>query len=698
MQTTDHDAKGKAAYQAAFEECLKSMPPAGHGHGFNNIALPRAVGWAKRAGIPAEEAIGRISETQTTAARDPESEITRAVERIYAEEQSTGRHKRPNWPEGDAAKIMSVLAQECLTVEQLSQRSPVGELAARSWKEFVTMLFEGEPLVTVGQKREHNGNTSIPGRTMWLPQLLRADMPDEFIVPSPAIRRLARKKDGSLSEHCAANYGPRHFLVVEFDSTSKDDAASVLWHLSKFAPLVMVVDSGNKSLHGWYHCEGVLDADVLLFFKYAVSLGADPKMWDIWQFARMPNGTRFGSGAKQQVVYWNPDAIDGRWNLSDLPGNQYAVRSIMDFPTDLHEADANLIGNRFLYRGKGMMVIGPTGVGKSTLVVQAAIMWSLGRSFLGFAVPKPIRSLLVQAENDPEDLFEMVNGIREKADLSGDDSALVAKRVYSMTVTAYGDEWLANAASAVEKYHPDLLIIDPLFAFLPGKLVDQGQVSAFLRGKLQPFLEQHHLGCILVHHVNKPASSKRDRPEWHGSDFAYAGSGSSEIANWAKASMILRTTPGSRNVFELVIGKRYEKAGILDAEGAVTDTVHVCHSPDPSVVYWDIADPALVQTVETQRLKDLAIAFLKKRRNQSALIKAVADEMGLSKRTVDRMFEGNECLETPAFDGVEAMVLVRDAGKIYLKDTASALNGAAEEPDFNRDTDYESHKIPITTN
>jgi len=66
-----------------------------------------------------------------------------------------------------------------------------------------------------------------------------------------------------------------------------------------------------------------------------------------------------------------------------------------------------LLGNRYLCRGGGLLLVGPSGIGKSALSMQSMILWALGLPCFDIKPAKPLKSLLIQAENDDGDLAEM---------------------------------------------------------------------------------------------------------------------------------------------------------------------------------------------------------------------------------------------------------------------------------------------------
>jgi len=222
-----------------------------------------------------------------------------------------------------------------------------------------------------------------------------------------------------------------------------------------------------------------------------------------------------------------------------------------------------------------------------------------------------------------------------------------------------------------------MMILEPLFAYCHGNVSDQAYMSAFLRGELQPFLEKHGVGLILCHLVNKPASNKKERPDWQGGDFAYVGSGSAEIANWCKGVLALRSI-GSRDVFELVVGKRHKRAKLTDAEGNVVDRLRLRHATEPGVIFWERAEgDEGLSDEERMKSSALASAFLDTEKSGAACKNEVAKKMGVVGRTVDRMFAGKECVVTPAIGDQPSLTLKRVEGKIVQVEVPVTLATAS---------------------
>jgi hypothetical protein len=263
-----------------------------------------------------------------------------------------------------------------------------------------------------------------------------------------------------------------------------------------------------------------------------------------------------------------------------------------------------LLKNRFLCRGGGLLLVGPTGIGKSSLAMQAMILWAIGRPLFGIEPAKPVKSLLIQAENDEGDLAEMRDGVIRGVKLTNDEAkqamenVMVVREDSRTGLTFFG----AVVEPLLEKHRPDLLWIDPALAYLGGEVSSQKDVGGFLRNMLNPLVRQFNCGVVILHHTNKPPSGK-EKPDWNGGDFAYLGGGSAEWANWARAVIVLRSL-GSHSVFELRAGKRGCRLGWKESDGETKAFAKlIAHANEPGVICWREADASEVP--ETDKVKKI---------------------------------------------------------------------------------------------
>src|ERR1700757_4732084 len=99
-----------------------------------------------------------------------------------------------------------------------------------------------------------------------------------------------------------------------------------------------------------------------------------------------------------------------------IPG--YIIESSKDLRDKEIDYSVNILGNRFLERGTYGTIVGSSGIGKSVLAVQIGILAALGREVFGLKVDRPLRVLVVQAEDSWNDRVEQATGIINSLDLS----------------------------------------------------------------------------------------------------------------------------------------------------------------------------------------------------------------------------------------------------------------------------------------
>lgn len=250
--------------------------------------------------------------------------------------------------------------------------------------------------------------------------------------------------------------------------------------------------------------------------------------------------------------------------------------------TDTRDDLNSLIGHkrRFLGKGGSMLIVGPSGIGKSTLTSGFTIHAAAGIAWNGISFRRPLKVLVIQAENDDGDLKEMLDGAisavgfdDETADRAGRN--ILWKRVTSITGSAFCEslEMLICATGA------DLVVVDPLLSYIGDDISQQKVASTFLRNWLQPVLDRTGAICVLVHHTGKTPSDSKSRQNWSESDFAYLGIGSSELTNWPRAVAVLVPSGVDTGRYRFLLAKRGSRAGMVNQfTGEKTTSILLKHS------------------------------------------------------------------------------------------------------------------------
>ena len=256
------------------------------------------------------------------------------------------------------------------------------------------------------------------------------------------------------------------------------------------------------------------------------------------------------------------------------------------------EDGTELLQGRYLCRGAGALLVGQSGQGKSSLILQMAILWSLGKPCFGFCPPLPLRVLFIQAENDDGDLWEMFHGICLGLQLTDEERRRAGEAILIYNEDARsGLDFCVNVVELlVADHHPDLVIIDPGHAYVGGDPNDAQTVGAFLRAGLNPILHKHNCAVLIIHHTTK---QKAEGPQQTHS-FLYAGAGSAEWTNWARAVLVLETK--GKGCYRLHAPKRGQRIGWRDASGQPVFDKLIRHDRNPDVICWHEAEEEALQT------------------------------------------------------------------------------------------------------
>jgi hypothetical protein len=436
---------------------------------------------------------------------------------------------------------------------------------------------------------------------------------------------------GSRDEDTAA----WRFVVVESDALDRLTQLALLWRLkSEGLPIAALVDSGSKSFHAWVKVDAAnaeayaQTAGRLL----ALPLALDKACRNSSRLSRFP-GARRGSSV-QALLYLAPSvsplnedtlariesivagevarltpvveaptvesvpetaagaAVESA-SVASPQGGQPAkadefmkVRFLFDIERPAAGDESELLKHRFLCRGGGALLIGQTGQGKSSLSMQAMLAFALGRPLFGIQPNGQLKCLLVQAENDDGDLSEARDGAAWSVlgvDDDGEAMELLKRNTLVVSENAkVGSEMFDLLSKRLAIFKPDLLIIDPALSFTEGDTSASRDVGKFLRQQLNPLLSAHRCGCLLIHHTPKPS---RERGAVNTSGSAYAGLGSAEWANWARAVLTLEGLGDGR--FKLHAPKRGGRLGWKDGEGKPAFFKVLEHSINKGGFAWE---------------------------------------------------------------------------------------------------------------
>jgi AAA domain/DnaB-like helicase N terminal domain len=245
-----------------------------------------------------------------------------------------------------------------------------------------------------------------------------------------------------------------------------------------------------------------------------------------------------------------------------------------------------LVGNRYLVRGGSSLWAGGSGYGKSSLELQLAVYWGCGVPCFGLRPVRPLKSLIIQAENDKGDMSEQLQGVIAGIDAAGDLDVQARRELIEKNLGIHraigqsGAAFLGLLESLIEIDRPDFIWIDPLFAFAGVDLMNAAVTGRFIRDGLFPIAAKHMVALNVIHHVGKPVrdpSSKKADAGMAEIDFQYLGFGTSEVQNAFRAVNIL-VPVGNTGKFRLVLSKRGERAGAKNTEGEWCRSIYLEHA------------------------------------------------------------------------------------------------------------------------
>jgi RecA-family ATPase len=454
----------------------------------------------------------------------------------------------------------------------------------------------------------------------------------------------------------------RHVLV-EFD---RDESGNTIpkeeqYHAvaSSGMPVAALIDSGNKSLHAWIRVDAPDAAEykrrVAIIWDWFSGINLDKQNRNPSRLSRCPDGWRTVDGeVRRQLLLATGFGAESwaAWEAGQNTPDEDAMMPISKLATyDTSHDPNNLLGKRWLCRGGSLVVAGQSGIGKSSMCMQLMILWALGLPAFNITPVAPLRSLLIQAENDVGDLAEMYQGVREGMGLTPEQEAILDERIFIYRdTTRTGSDFVAAASSLVDRHQPDLVWADPLLNYIGDEISEQRVISDFCCKLLNAVSLRTGVVWCLLHHTGKPSKDPKAASHWTASDLAYSGLGSSALVNWARETAVLvrlKTPEGEPPTFQLSMTKRRTRAGMLDSTGQPTDTIFVRHSQHGGICWEQCESPEPEAETRPGRYKTG-----RKSAFDQAAFKAVIDAHGgsLTKANVDEVAAKSKCSPRTAWN------------------------------------------------
>jgi hypothetical protein len=271
----------------------------------------------------------------------------------------------------------------------------------------------------------------------------------------------------------------------------------------------------------------------------------------------------------------------------DHPPKFKPGHSLAWYANEAIDPTQTLLGLRYLCRSGGMFVVAPSGMGKSTLSLQMAILWCCGLVAFGIKPNGKLRILIVQSEDDAGDCSEMAQVMNhleltpeQKISVEENTELIRCNDLVSYKFIQALKTRLTEARDANKPF--DLVIINPYGVFLGADVKDTNACTKFLNEWLNPILSEFRLGAILIHHTAKTNFQNTEKYSlW---DWAYHGAGAACITNWARAILAIKPESENMTLFKFIAAKRGKRIGWENAFER-----YFAWSSVPGVLRWETA-------------------------------------------------------------------------------------------------------------
>ncbi len=302
----------RESFLSQYHDALRNMPASGGG-GCHPAQLSVA-NYGRLAGISADQIAQDIAAHIHGTRRVTGKEIADSVNKSFQSQSTFMPHVRSAVPapKVDGAKLLAGICERGadFTEAELWEASPVriDWPPEKDASEVLRRLYQSTDKLFIGT-RYNTGVEYVLTVADWLTRFERGAELPEHIIPNPLTGEQGLTKDGKPSyraDDCVAQF---RFAVIEFDEMPRDQ--QIRFWVGVKLPLVALLDSGGKSIHGWIRIDAADAADWQRrvegkLFAMLTAIGADGACKNEARLSRMPGHFRTEKSRWQRVLYLNP--------------------------------------------------------------------------------------------------------------------------------------------------------------------------------------------------------------------------------------------------------------------------------------------------------------------------------------------------------------------------------------------------------
>jgi hypothetical protein len=293
---------------------LDRMPASGGGG--CHTALLRVANFGRHAGVDPKQVAHDLRVHVHGARNVTDREIQDAISKAFSTSFSIMQRPvmRAITPRSgvNGTKLLAAIVERGIKFDEaeLWETSPV----RIDWPprddttEVLRRLYRPDEQLFLGTRHDAGAGHVLPV-SEWLRRIERGVSIPEHIIPNPLTGEPGLTKDGKPSfraDDCVDRF---RFAVVEFDAMPRK--AQIRFWAGVKLPVVALIDSGGKSVHGWIRIDAA-SADEWAhrveskLFDTLTAVGADGACKNEARLSRVPGHFRTEKHQWQRVLYLNP--------------------------------------------------------------------------------------------------------------------------------------------------------------------------------------------------------------------------------------------------------------------------------------------------------------------------------------------------------------------------------------------------------